>query len=232
MQSVVWQCLLNLEFSCLLQVVVENLVVVGLLLLGFSFVYGVFYVLGFGYGKIVIMIWFVIYFVKLKLSIGLMLVVFLLQGLVVIVLVVVVLVLLQLLVCQLYFSSFWLEKGSYLLVGVLGLLLCWWVLKKLCLLLCWLMFIVFILYYVYNEYCGCGYQYFLVLEQLQVGDDWWVCVVIVLLMGMCFCLGVIMVLLFSKVIGVFGWGMVVVLVMVVGILLIIMVLVLLVYGFC
>ena len=28
-------------------------------------------------------------------------------------------------------SSFWLEKGSYALVGVLGLILCWRALKKL-----------------------------------------------------------------------------------------------------
>jgi hypothetical protein len=32
---------------------------------------------------------------------------------------------------QLHLSSFWLEKGSYLLVGALGLLLCWRALKKL-----------------------------------------------------------------------------------------------------
>ncbi len=45
-------------------------------------------------------------------------------------LVVVVLALLQLPACQLHLSSFWLEKGSYLLVGALGLLLCWRALKK------------------------------------------------------------------------------------------------------
>jgi ABC-type nickel/cobalt efflux system permease component RcnA len=32
---------------------------------------------------------------------------------------------------QLHLSSFWLEKGSYALVGVLGLLLCWRAVKKL-----------------------------------------------------------------------------------------------------
>nr|VXZ81698.1 High-affinity nickel-transport protein [Klebsiella pneumoniae] len=50
-------------------------------------------------------------------------------------LVVVVLALLQLPARQLHLSSFWLEKGSYLLVGALGLLLCWRALKKLRLLL-------------------------------------------------------------------------------------------------
>lgn len=66
---------------------------------------------------------------KLKSSIGLTLAASLLQGLVAIALVVVVLALLQLPACQLHLSSFWLEKGSYLLVGALGLLLCWRALK-------------------------------------------------------------------------------------------------------
>jgi hypothetical protein len=53
------------------------------------------------------------------------------SGGVAIVLVVVVLSLLQLPARQLHMSSFWLEKGSYALVGVLGLILCWRALKKL-----------------------------------------------------------------------------------------------------
>ncbi len=113
----------------------ENPAAAGLSLLGFSFVYGVLHALGPGHGKIVITTWLATHPAKLKSSIGLTLAASLLQGLVAIALVVVVLALLQLPARQLHLSSFWLEKGSYLLVGALGLLLCWRALKKLRLLL-------------------------------------------------------------------------------------------------
>ncbi len=135
MQSAVWQRSLNLELSRLLQAVAENPAAAGLSLLGFSFVYGVLHALGPGHGKIVITTWLATHPAKLKSSIGLTLAASLLQGLVAIALVVVVLALLQLPARQLHLSSFWLEKGSYLLVGALGLLLCWRALKKLRLLL-------------------------------------------------------------------------------------------------
>lgn len=130
MQSAVWQRSLNLELSRLLQAVAENPAAAGLSLLGFSFVYGVLHALGPGHGKIVITTWLATHPAKLKSSIGLTLAASLLQGLVAIALVVVVLALLQLPARQLHLSSFWLEKGSYLLVGALGLLLCWRALKK------------------------------------------------------------------------------------------------------
>ncbi len=130
MQSAVWQRSLNLELSRLLQAVAENPAAAGLSLLGFSFVYGVLHALGPGHGKIVITTWLATHPAKLKSSIGLTLAASLLQGLVAIALVVVVLALLQLPARQLHLSSFWLEKGSYLLVGALGLLLCWRALKS------------------------------------------------------------------------------------------------------
>ncbi len=135
MQSAVWQRSLNLELSRLLRAVAENPAAAGLSLLGFSFVYGVVHALGPGHGKIVITTWLATHPSKLKSSINLTLAASLLQGLVAIALVVLVLALLQLPARQLHLSSFWLEKGSYLLVGALGLLLCWRALKKLRLLL-------------------------------------------------------------------------------------------------
>jgi ABC-type nickel/cobalt efflux system permease component RcnA len=41
---------------------------------------------------------------------------------------------------------------------------------------------------------------------MRSGDDWRARLMIILSMGMRPCSGAIMVLLFSKVIGVFGWG--------------------------
>ncbi|MGP4877903.1 nickel/cobalt transporter, partial [Klebsiella pneumoniae] len=141
-------------------------------LLGFSFVYGVLHALGPGHGKIVITTWLATHPAKLKSSIGLTLAASLLQGLVAIALVVVVLALLQLPARQLHLSSFWLEKGSYLLVGALGLLLCWRALKKLRLLLRRPTFTAFTPHHVHNEHCGCGHQHLPAPEQLQAGDDW------------------------------------------------------------
>ena len=105
--------------------VAENPSAAGFSLLAFSFIYGVLHALGPGHGKIVITTWLATHPAKLKSSIMLTLAASLLQGVVAIALVVVVLTLLQLPARQLHLSSFWLEKGSYLLVGALGLLLCW-----------------------------------------------------------------------------------------------------------
>ncbi|STW49181.1 transporter Ni2+-Co2+ transporter (NiCoT) family [Klebsiella pneumoniae] len=104
-------------------------------------------------------------------------------------LVVVVLALLQLPARQLHLSSFWLEKGSYLLVGALGLLLCWRALKKLRLLLRRPTFTAFTPHHVHNEHCGCGHQHLPAPEQLQAGDDWRARAAIVLSMGMRPCSG-------------------------------------------
>lgn len=146
-------------------------------------------------------------------------------------LVVVVLTLLQLPARQLHLSSFWLEKGSYLLVGALGLLLCWRAVKKLRAVLRRPTFIAFTPHHVHHAQCGCGHQHMPAPEQLQSGDDWRARLVIILSMGMRPCSGAIMVLLFSKVIGVFNWGMAAALAMAAGTSLTISGLALLVHGF-
>ena len=146
-------------------------------------------------------------------------------------LVVVVLSLLQLPARQLHMSSFWLEKGSYALVGVLGLILCWRALKKLRALLKKPTFKSFTPHHVHDEYCGCGHQHLPTQEQLQNGDDWRARLMIILSMGMRPCSGAIMVLLFSKIIGVFGWGMLSALAMAAGTSLTISSLALLVHSF-
>ncbi len=231
MQSAVWQRALNLELSRLQQAVAENPAAAGLSLLGFSFVYGVLHALGPGHGKIVITTWLATHPSKLKSSIGLTLASSLLQGGVAIALVVVVLSLLQLPARQLHMSSFWLEKGSYALVGVLGLILCWRALKKLRALLKKPTFKSFTPHHVHDEHCGCGHQHLPTQEQLQNGDDWRARLMIILSMGMRPCSGAIMVLLFSKIIGVFGWGMLSALAMAAGTSLTISSLALLVHSF-
>lgn len=231
MKSILWQREVNQQMSGLLKAVAENPTKAGGSLLIFSFLYGVLHALGPGHGKIVITTWLATHPSKLKSSIGLTLASSLLQGLVAIALVVVVLTVLQLPARQLHMSSFWLEKGSYALVGVLGLLLCWRAVKKLRALLQKPKFKAFTAHHVHDAHCGCGHQHLPTQEQLQSGDDWRARLMIILSMGMRPCSGAIMVLLFSKVIGVFSWGVVSALAMAAGTSLTITSLALLVHSF-
>jgi ABC-type nickel/cobalt efflux system permease component RcnA len=231
MKSILWQRDVNQQMSGLLKAVAENPTRAGGSLLIFSFLYGVLHALGPGHGKIVITTWLATHPSKLKSSIGLTLASSLLQGLVAIALVVVVLTVLQLPARQLHMSSFWLEKGSYALVGVLGGLLCWRAIKKLRALLRKPTFKAFTAHHVHDAHCGCGHQHLPTQEQLQGTDDWRARLMIILSMGMRPCSGAIMVLLFSKVIGVFSWGVVSALAMAAGTSLTITSLALLVHSF-
>jgi ABC-type nickel/cobalt efflux system permease component RcnA len=230
-QSILWQRDVNQQMSGLLKAVAANPTRTGGSLLLFSFIYGVLHALGPGHGKIVITTWLATHPSKLRSSIGLTLASSLLQGLVAIGLVVVVLTVLQLPARQLHMSSFWLEKASYVLVGVLGVLLCWRALKKIRALLRRPTFTAFTPHHVHDERCGCGHQHVPNPEQLQSGDDWRARLMIILSMGMRPCSGAIMVLLFSKVVGVFGWGMASALAMAAGTSLTITSLALLVHSF-
>lgn len=231
LKSVIWQREVNQQMSSLLKSVAANPAQAGGTLLLFSFVYGVLHALGPGHGKVVITTWLATHPSKLKSSIGLTLAASLLQGLVAIALVVVVLSVLQLPARQLHLSSFWLEKGSYALVGVLGLLLSWRALKKLRALLRKPKFTAFTPHHVHHDGCGCGHQHMPDPERLARDDDWRARLVIILSMGMRPCSGAIMVLLFSKVIGVFAWGMASALAMAAGTSLTITSLALLVHAF-
>ena len=180
LKSVIWQREVNQQMSSLLKSVAANPAQAGGTLLLFSFVYGVLHALGPGHGKVVITTWLATHPSKLKSSIGLTLAASLLQGLVAIALVVVVLSILQLPARQLHLSSFWLEKGSYALVGVLGLLLSWRALKKLRALLRKPKFTAFTPHHVHHDGCGCGHQHMPDPERLARYDYWRARLVIVL----------------------------------------------------
>jgi ABC-type nickel/cobalt efflux system permease component RcnA len=215
MQSVVWQKVLHLQLAGLLQQVKAAPQQAGLALMLFSLSYGVLHALGPGHGKVVIATYLATHPARLKSSLKLTFAASLVQGLVAIALVTLMLVVLQLSSRQLHQSSFWLEKGSFILVMLLGVLLSWRALKR--------------LYYavkamrpspvlrinslqplpaehVHSEHCGCGHRHMPSDSELQAGSDWRTQTAIVLAMGMRPCSGAILVLLFSKVIGVFVWG--------------------------
>lgn len=208
LHSAAWQRAINQQLSGLLRQVAENPARAGGALLAFSFVYGVLHALGPGHGKVVITTWLATHPSRLKSSLKLTFAASLLQGLVAIALVTVVLGLLQLPSRQLHMSSYWLEKASYMMVGVLGVMLAVRAVKKMRKLLRDpKRFTAFSPQHVHNAHCGCGHQHLPTEQQLAVGEDWRARLAIVLSMGMRPCSGAVMVLLFSKVIGVFNWGM-------------------------
>ncbi|MTD28534.1 nickel/cobalt transporter [Erwinia sorbitola] len=221
LQSILWQKSLHQQMTGLLQQVASDPHQAGLALMGFSLLYGVLHALGPGHGKVVIATFLATHPTKMKTSLQLTLAAAVVQGAVAIALVTVMLGVLQLSSRQLHLSSYWLEKGSYLLVSGLGLWLCWRALKKL-----WIalrpapvrMTITRILPagHQHGEHCGCGHQHIPDSAMLSQATGWKTKAAVVLSMGLRPCSGAIMMLLFSKVIGVYVWGVLSALVMALG----------------
>ncbi|MBU9812478.1 nickel/cobalt transporter [Rahnella sp. SL6] len=218
LSSIIWQRELHQELAGLLRQVKQNPAQAGMTLAGFSLIYGVIHAIGPGHGKIVITTYLATHPSRLKTSLKLTFASAIVQGLVAILLVSVVLGVLQLSSRQLHQSSFWMERGSFILVMLLGLLLCWRALKRVWQTLKDLrrppamkirsLSPAVSNTHVHDEYCGCGHQHVPSDQQLQAGDDLRTKVAIVLAMGLRPCSGAIMVLLFAKVIDVYIWGVI------------------------
>ncbi|RRZ90955.1 nickel/cobalt transporter [Erwinia sp. 198] len=221
LQSVVWQRNLHVEMTALLQQVASRPHQVGLTLVGFSVIYGILHALGPGHGKVVIATFLATHPTKMKTSIRLTLAAALLQGGVAVALVTSVLVALQLSSRQLHVGSYWLEKGSYLLVVGLGLWLCWRAGGRIVRLLKKPRLAVRRMVPVeqghqHGPHCGCGHQHVPDSGMLDRAVSGKTKALVVLSMGLRPCSGAIMMLLFSKVIGVYAWGVVSALAMAVG----------------
>ncbi|WP_409522086.1 nickel/cobalt transporter, partial [Pantoea septica] len=121
LQSAIWQKGLHQQMTQLLQQVKTAPGQAGGLLVLFSLAYGVLHALGPGHGKVVITTFLATHPARLNLTLRLTLLASLVQGSVAIVLVTLMLVVLQTSSRQLHLSSYWLEKGSYLLVIGLGI---------------------------------------------------------------------------------------------------------------
>lgn len=226
LSSIIWQRELHQELSGLLRQVKENPMQSGMTLAGFSLIYGVIHAIGPGHGKIVITTYLATHPSRLKSSLKLTFASAIVQGLVAILLVSVVLGVLQLSSRQLHQSSFWMERGSFILVMLLGLLLCWRALKRVWQTIKSLRHAPAMKIHslspmgsethVHDEHCGCGHQHVPSDQQLQAGGDLRTQIAIVLAMGLRPCSGAIMVLLFSKVIGVYSWGVISAITMAIG----------------
>lgn len=250
-QSVSWQKSLHQQMTGLLQRAAQHPQQAGLALLGFSLAYGILHALGPGHGKVVIATFLATHPVRLKTSLRLTLAAAIVQGGVAIALVTVMLIVLQASSRQLHLSSYWLEKGSYLLVIGLGVWLCWRALRQLrrsgklraqpgaksaqpgalaaqqgaksaqqsailaqpgALRIHQLR----PLDHQHDAHCGCGHQHLPDEQQLARATNWKTSLLVVLSMGLRPCSGAIMMLLFSRVIGVYAWGILSALAMALG----------------
>lgn len=239
LQSTIWQKSLHQQMSSLLQMVEAQPHQAGLSLMAFSLAYGVLHAVGPGHGKVVIMTYLATHPSRLKSSLRLTFSASLVQGLMAVLLVSVVLGMLQLSSKTLHISSFWLEKGSFILVAGVGGLLCYRAIKQLCSRV-WLdkpkpitilsvrsispsgfsniprVSKTFVSDHQHDEHCGCGHRHLPSNEELNRDTHWRTRLMIVFAMGMRPCSGAILVLLFSKVIGVYSWGIASALVMALG----------------
>ncbi|MCX8956796.1 nickel/cobalt transporter [Erwinia psidii] len=220
LQSTFWQRSLNQQMTILLQQVATHPHQAGVTLMGFSLIYGVLHALGPGHGKVVIATFLATHPTRVKTSLQLTLAAAVVQGGVAIALVTVMLGILGLSSRQLHLSSFWLEKGSYLLVVGLGGWLCWRAVSKI-----WRTWrspqplTIHRIVSAGNQHgaeCGCGHHHVPDREMLDRAVSGKTKIMVVLSMGLRPCSGAIMMLLFSKVIGVYTWGVLSALVMAVG----------------
>ncbi len=227
-QSAQWQKQLHLQLTRLLQQVEHHPQQAGGPLLWFSLVYGILHAVGPGHGKIIITTYLATHRSRLKTSLLLALTASLLQGLVAILLVTMMLVVWQWSSRSLHQGEFWLAKGSYLLLALLGCMICWRALKLL-----WRVIVRWRrrqappslvvhsaapmpLHHVHHDQCGCSHRHLPEDSELNAAHDWRTRLGVVLSMGIRPCSGAIMVLLFSKVIGVYWWGVMAALVMAAG----------------
>ncbi|MDR7344845.1 ABC-type nickel/cobalt efflux system permease component RcnA [Pantoea alhagi] len=222
-QSVNWQKSLHQQMIGLLQRAAQHPHQAGLALLGFSLAYGILHALGPGHGKVVIATFLATHPVRLKTSLRLTLAAAIVQGGVAIALVTVVLIVLQASSRQLHLSSYWLEKGSYLLVVGLGVWLCWRALRQLrrsgkmrVQQSAMRIHQLRPLDHQHDAHCGCGHQHLPDEQQLARATNWKTSLLVVLSMGLRPCSGAIMMLLFSRVIGVYAWGILSALAMALG----------------
>ena len=209
LQSVLWQKDLHRQMTQLLQQVAEQPHQAGISLVIFSLIYGVLHALGPGHGKVVIATFLATHPSRVRTSIRLTLLASLLQGSVAIVLVTVMLVLLKTSSRQLHLSSFWLEKGSYLMVSGLGAWIGYRALRTL-----WQMrrprpalaFRTLRPDHQHHAHCGCGHAHLPSPQQIREAVSVKTQLLVVVSMGLRPCSGAIMMLLFAKVIGVYAWG--------------------------
>ncbi len=219
LQSALWQKGLQQQMTQLLQQVKTSPGQAGGLLVLFSLAYGVLHALGPGHGKVVITTFLATHPTRLNITLRLTLLASLLQGSVAIVLVTLMLVVLQTSSRQLHLSSYWLEKGSYLLVIGLGIWIGVRALKTLRRQMrprAPMKIRALHAAHQHHAHCGCGHAHLPDVQQVAEAVSVKTQLLLVASMGLRPCSGAIMMLLFSRVIGVYLWGVLSAIVMALG----------------
>lgn len=221
LQSTLWQKALHQRLVGLLQDVKAHPLETGAMLMAFSFIYGVLHSAGPGHGKIIITAYLATHPLKLRSSLLLTIAASIVQGVVAIILVTIVTYLLQLSSRSLHQSSFWMEKGSYLLIALIGAIICYRALRHLVAASKANKISIRSLKpidaeHVHSADCGCGHRHIPTENELSAGGGWKTNLAIVFSIGLRPCSGAILVLLFSKVIDAYYWGMASAMVMAVG----------------
>ncbi|POW59998.1 nickel transporter [Candidatus Pantoea alvi] len=209
LQSTIWQRGLHQQMTQLLQQVKTAPGQAGGLLVLFSLAYGVLHALGPGHGKVVIATFLATHPTRLTVTLRLTLLASLLQGCVAILLVTLMLVVLQTSSRQLHLSSYWLEKGSYLLVIGLGIWIGVRAIKALRRQLrprSPMKIHALRAEHQHDAHCGCGHAHMPDAQQVAGAVSVKTQLLLVASMGLRPCSGAIMMLLFSRVIGVYLWG--------------------------
>ncbi|NDL65731.1 nickel/cobalt transporter [Acerihabitans arboris] len=195
-QSIEWQRRLHQQMAQLMQQVQLDPGRYGGALLLFSLTYGILHAVGPGHGKVVITTYLATHPSRLKLSLGMTLAASLLQGAMAIVLVTLALWVLRLSSGWLRLGEMWLERGGYLLMVLLGMLLCrraglrlWRTVR-----------------HRHPPGCGCGHHHLPADDALRAADGRRTRLAVVLAMGVRPCSGAVLVLLFAKLLGVYLWG--------------------------
>jgi len=219
LQSAIWQKGLHQQMTQLLQQVKRAPGQAGGLLVLFSLAYGVLHALGPGHGKVVITTFLATHPTRLNVTLRLTLLASLLQGSVAILLVTLMLVVLQTSSRQLHLSSYWLEKSSYLLVIGLGIGIGVRALKTLRRQLrprAPMQIRALHADHQHHAHCGCGHAHLPDARQVAEAVSVKTQLLLVASMGLRPCSGAIMMLLFSRVIGVYLWGVLSAVVMALG----------------
>ncbi|MCD1124654.1 nickel/cobalt transporter [Jinshanibacter sp. LJY008] len=222
LQSSMWQKQLHQQLVSLLQQVKQHPLETGGMLILFSFIYGVLHSAGPGHGKVIITAYLATHPLKLRASLLLTLAASLVQGMVAILLVTVVLSVFQLSTRTIHQSNFWMEKGSYLLIVLVGGMLCYRAVRQLRRMTKQnpappaIKINSLTPGHVHSADCGCGHRHLPDADELDVSGGWKTNLAIILSIGIRPCSGAILVLLFSKVIDAYIWGIAAAMVMALG----------------
>ncbi|MFA9489124.1 MULTISPECIES: nickel/cobalt transporter [unclassified Mannheimia] len=229
-----WQKVFNTELSGSLNALSDNQNKAGLTLVFISFLYGVFHAVGPGHGKFILTSYLSLEKTKLNQAMKITFASALVQGLVAVSLVTVIVVIFTL--SRQYFNLTlkWVERGSFVIMILLGLYWCYQVFKVIKKVskpkIKSIRFsqpsvlqkipqkrpLVQHNHHVHDEHCDCGHKHLPTSNEMQKAKDWKTQLMLILSIGARPCSGAILVLFLSYTLDLYFWGVISALVMAIG----------------